>query len=382
MEELKPMRVVFITTILPKYRIPFHEAVRVRLAEAGIQYQLVYGQPDASEEAKNHCGEIPWATVASNRYIPVGNVLLVWQPVLKQAMNSDLVIATQENRLLLNYVIQLMPERYRPKFALWGHGKNFQSTKSMGVAAQWKRFWTTRCDWWFAYTDQTRKIVEGYGFPSEKITVFNNCIDTREVRAYAEQISNDDLLKMKRKLNIFSSEIGIYVGGLYPHKRLGFLVDSAIEVQREVPSFVLLIVGGGVDRPIAEKAASQYPFIQYLGPKFGREKVALLKLANVFLMPGLVGLSVLDSAAAGLPIVTSSYPYHSPEICYVEPGRNGLIVEHWRDPKEFARATVSLLKNDKLRKMLSTGASATSELYTIDRMVDNFCDGVRRAVCV
>jgi L-malate glycosyltransferase len=39
------------------------------------------------------------------------------------------------------------------------------------------------------------------------------------------------------------------------------------------------------------------------------------------LMPGLVGLAVLDAFADGIPRVTTVIEYHSPEIEYLVPGR-------------------------------------------------------------
>jgi hypothetical protein len=37
---------------------------------------------------------------------------------------------------------------------------------------------TRQVDHWFAYTDLSRRIVEGFGHPAEKITDVNNAIDS------------------------------------------------------------------------------------------------------------------------------------------------------------------------------------------------------------
>lgn len=66
-------------------------------------------------------------------------------------------------------------------------------------------------------------------------------------------------------------------------------------------------------------------------------------LARVFLMPGLVGLAILDAGAAGLPLVTTDYPWHSPEIAYLDPGVNGLPIRLWRDPGAYVDAVAGLL---------------------------------------
>ena len=61
-----------------------------------------------------------------------------------------------------------------------------------------KRIWATRCDWWFAYTETSREIVETYGFPRQRITVFHNAIDTSEIRRLVAQVDNRRLNRYGR----------------------------------------------------------------------------------------------------------------------------------------------------------------------------------------
>jgi glycosyltransferase involved in cell wall biosynthesis len=373
-------RVVFVTTVLTEYRVPFHEQVRAKLAARGIQYELLYGQPDPDEVQRENCASVAWGKNFVNSYLSMGPLSVVWQGVLREVFDADLAVFTQESRQLVNYLVQLTPSFIRPRFAYWGHGRNCQADPDKGLVSKWKRFWAIRCDWWFAYTTETRRILENYGFPSERITVFNNTVDTGEVQRYASSITDEELAQLRKRLKIDSDAIGAFVGGLYYAKRIEFLVEAGIEIRQRLKSFTLLIIGGGVDRERVEAAAAAYSWIRYLGPRFGREKVAFLKLGHVFLMPGLVGLSILDSAAAGLPIITTSYPYHSPEIAYLESGRNGLIVHDWENTTAYAEAVVSVLRDEGLRTRLARGAQETAKLYTVEEMVDRFCEGVFAAL--
>jgi glycosyltransferase involved in cell wall biosynthesis len=374
------VRVVFLTAILPQYRLPFHEGVRACLSESGIQYDVIYGQPGEAEAAKADTEILPWAKQVINRRFKIGRFSAVWQPALKDIWSCDLAIIGQENRFLVNYVVQGLRGFCRPKVALWGHGRNFQADPGVGLAERWTRLWATKADWWFAYTEATRKIVEGYGFPSERITVVHNTIDTTEIRRVIREIGASRLDVLRRRLDIQTNNVGVYVGGLYDHKRIDFLIDSAKEVRRYAPDFVLIVVGSGVDRHRVEAAASRHSWIRYLGPLFGTEKIEVLRLGRVFMMPGLVGLAILDCAAAGLPIVTTAYPYHSPEIAYLEPGRNGLIIEDWQNPVAYARGVVSVLQDDAFQAQLAQGAAEVAAVNTMERMVQCFCDGIFAAL--
>ena len=56
--------------------------------------------------------------------------------------------------------------------------------------------------------------------------------------------------------------------------------------------------------------------------------MAALSRANLMLIPGLVGLAVVDSFAAQCPVVTTDFRGHSPEFEYIEwdkwPGITGI----------------------------------------------------------
>ena len=62
--------------------------------------------------------------------------------------------------------------------------------------------------------------------------------------------------------------------------------------------------------------------------------------------PGLVGLSIIDSFAAGIPIITTTSKIHSPEISYLQHNYNGLILEN--DFELYSKQVIMLLQVIKL----------------------------------
>jgi glycosyltransferase involved in cell wall biosynthesis len=293
-----------------------------------------------------------------------------------------LAIVAQENRLLVNYIAQTFGSVRPSRLAFWGHGRSFQASSERTLAERWKRHWATRCDWWFAYTDATSKLVEAYGFPRDRITVFHNAIDTSTLRRYDREIGAEELACMRQQLGIATTQVAVYVGALYDHKRIAFLIEAAKEVRRRVPDFVLIVAGSGTDRQIVEAAAATNSWIRYLGPRFGREKAAILKLGRASVMPGAVGLGILDGSALGVPVVTTAYPHHGPEIAYLKHDENGLMVQDWASASAYADAVAALLCNDGLHAKLAGGARRMAETYTIERMTRCFCDGVLAALAV
>ena len=106
----------------------------------------------------------------------------------------------------------------------------------------------------------------------------------------------------------------------------------------------------------------------------------LVSLGRVLLMPGLVGLVVLNSFAYGLPMVTTDLPYHSPEIDYLIDGENGVMVKQADDPDAYADAAIRVLLDQDFRDKLKAGGTAALETYSIEAMAERFADGVTKAL--
>lgn len=372
------VRVVLIVSILTHYRVRFHELVRERLAAHGIRYDLVIGTPLPHEAAKGDTVTLPWATIIPSRAL--GSLL--WQPGTRLLRDARLVIVTQENRLLLNYLLQFSRSLSlgRRQVAFFGHGRNFQARDRDSRAERWKRFWATRVDWWFGYTEETRAHVESLGFPADRITVFNNSVDTSTLRRDVAEVTPERLSALRAEMRLVGRNVGIFVGGIYADKRMAFLMEAADRIRASVPDFELIVVGAGPDLPIVQALAESRSWVHVMGPRFGREKVELMKLGHVFMMPGLMGLAILDAGMLGLPIATTTFPWHSPEIAYLEPDRNGLKVEAWENSTAYADAVAALLLDPDRRKAMSLAAREMADRFSIEAMAENFVTGVLKAL--
>jgi glycosyltransferase involved in cell wall biosynthesis len=145
-------------------------------------------------------------------------------------------------------------------------------------------------------------------------------------------------------------------------------------IRAKITDFELLIVGDGPLRDWVEKSVQADPWIHYLGPRSEKDKALALSVAQVFLLPGFVGLAVLDSFAAGLPLITTNLPYHPPEVSYLRSGVNGLMTAH--DIEAYATTTVELLGRPELLARFSEAARESGAHYTVEEMARRFHDGI------
>lgn len=368
-------RVVLIQEHLPHYRERFFELLRESLAGDGISLQLIHG---IHQEKRLISSQLGWATAVPLRRIGP----FLWHQLGDLTAAADLIIVPQEIKYLRCLALQLRSRILGQRFAYWGHGRNFQATDKHATAEWIKRHLSLHVDWWFAYNDLSARIVCDLGFPAERITTVGNAIDTQGLIQRRNSLTESELSAIRKELKLRSSNIAVYTGGLYAHKRVDFLLKSAILIRGIIPDFELIVIGSGPDRALVAEAAREHPWIHDIGPKNDTEKVPYWALSKVLLMPGGVGLAVLDSFALGVPMITTDTRLHGPEIDYLENGVNGLLVPCGHSHETYAREVADLMNDLPRLAQLKAAAFASASCHTIESMAANFANGVLRALAV
>ena len=361
---------------LTQYRVPFFEALCIALAARGVRLRLVVGDPTPAERARGDEGVLSWAEHVACRYAMGGR--LCWQDLRPCLGGVDYVVVAQENKLLFNWRLLLRPPADL-RVALWGHGRNFQAGgledgRTRGLSERFKCWLSRRPDWWFAYTELSARSVRGFGYPAQRITTLNNAVDSAALRCKVAHCRAGDLAALRRRLGLGSGRVGLFLGSLYREKRLDLLLDAAQLVRASMPDFQLIIAGGGPEEQAVRHRAAGLDWVRPVGPIAGARKIEWLAIAEVLLVPGAVGLGLVESFAAGVPIVVCEGGGHGPELAYLESGVNGLLVPS--TTQAYASAVLSLLQDPRLAQRLREGCLAAADIYTLEAMVTRFCDGV------
>lgn len=367
-------RVVILQETLPHYRVPLLATIVAEAEGRGIHVQLLHGRASGARGARMNSGAIADALPVRNRYFPAPgpNGTLVWQSAFRRCLRADLVVVEQANRMLINYPLLALQGWGGPAIAFWGHGRNYQTRREAGGAERLKARLVTKPTWWFAYTGGVAEYLCGLGFPPARVTVVGNTIDIVALRE-SVQIA----WRMGQRT---VADRCLFLGSLYPDKRLDLLFRAADIVASARPSFELHIAGSGELEGQVRRFASRRPWVHYHGAVTGQDKAALLASAQLLLIPGLVGLVVLDSFAAGVPVVTMADSPHSPEIEYLKSGLNGQVVPSGTGVADYASAVLNLLQDPAKRDELSRGALAAASAYTLDGAACRFVDGLDGAL--
>ena len=114
--------------------------------------------------------------------------------------------------------------------------------------------------------------------------------------------------------------------------------------------------------------------MHYHGSQMGESLRELALASDIAIIPGRMGLAVLEMASAGLPMATFAISRHCPEIAYLKDGINGILLTS--DTDAAAKELEALLTDRSAIERMRSEALSTANKYTIYRMAVNFADGV------
>jgi glycosyltransferase involved in cell wall biosynthesis len=358
------------------YRTELMDLLRAKLAAAGVQLEVVYGQAYGKERLKEDEADLSWGHKVRNFYLPIKEKKdLCWQPLPRVLKHPDMVIFMQENRLLANYYWMLQSKLGRTRVAFWGHGRDFQSRAVGGLRERWKQATINAVDWWFAYTPITVDVLGASGFPRDRVSLLNNSIDTAGFRREAQAVTQEHIAALRTQFEIAQgAPVGLFCGSIYPDKKPAFMVSVADLLHERHPDFHFLVIGDGQSAGLMRDAANARPWMHCVGAKRGAEKAALFRLASFVINPGSVGLHVLDAFALSLPMLTTRAALHGPEIAYLEHGKTGFVTED--DVQAYADCALSLIDDPVYASTVRENCHQASLEYTVERMATRFAEGI------
>lgn len=366
------MRVAIVHPWFPQYRKPFFDEIIALGSNIGIEIDVFHGAPPPEWNDRGDSVSETYATPMHTKFFGLRGRHLVYKSpwAVWNRGPYDVLILEQAVRNLETYAFLF--HRRRTRIAFWGHGKTF--TTEVGRFQELvKQFLTKRGHWFFAYTPSGGRAVSDAGFCADRITIVQNSVDSASLETSIAGISIEDRQAFDKKYDL-KGKTGLFIGGLDTSKRLDFLIEASDRVYATDNEFRLIVAGRGSLQGFIERAASERPWLLYLGSLFGEEKAMAMAASDVLLMPGRVGLVAVDSFASATPIITTDWPWHAPEFEYLEADHNAVVTEN--DVISYSNAITNTLKDSKALHRLREAASESARKYTVAKMASNFVHGL------
>jgi glycosyltransferase involved in cell wall biosynthesis/SAM-dependent methyltransferase len=364
-------RVALVQPYVPSYSLPFFDGLAARLADDGVELTVYHSPSLAQARSRGDVESPPWSVTVSAREFRIAGRVVVARRLPREATDVDLLIL--EQALGKVDAVHLVLPRNRP-VALLGHGHIHNRSTSSAEESLLRRL-TARADWFFAYTAAARDDALRAGLPSDRITVFENSTDTVTLSAHVRSVTDEEVEETRRRLGLGSGPVMLFLGSIDESKRPEFLIRALAHVWDEHAHASLVLVGEGSSADQLQSASGR---VVRAGRLTGKPLAVLASAADVIVMPGRVGLVATDSFALGVPIVTTSWPFHSPEFAYLINGVNALITRD--DSAEYGTAVARLLNDRTQLATLKEGCRRSAQHYSTENMVELFRLGVVSAL--
>ncbi|HPN30096.1 MAG TPA: glycosyltransferase [bacterium] len=206
------------------------------------------------------------------------------------------------------------------------------------------------------------------GTPADRITVIYNAVD---LELYKKKPDYSKLEEFKNNFKI------VYAGRINRVNVIHHIIECANLTYKKIPNAKFLILGGGLsgdDKKYFEECRElikKYNIEKYVympGIFISNFEVANYKLCCDINLITMGGLSLIESAASGKPVIVYDYDWHSELI---ENRKTGLLVKY-NDFQQMADCIFELYSNLELGKILAENAyNRILERHTFEKEKEN-----------
>jgi glycosyltransferase involved in cell wall biosynthesis len=331
---------------VPHYRVPVYNHLSRYLKNNSFALTV-------TSEAIQKGNKTPVEFDFVSMHLSVGSIARL----VKRGNFNVLIMFVDLRHLYLFPLYFVVKGLLRRKLAWWGQGKDLaqpeSKLKNLAYATE-----HALCDAIILYAEHLRKYVAPR-FQHKVFTANNTLALSYPGLAPGGKEATLQSYNIRTRKNI------ICMGRFQKRKRVDHLVSAMRLMNR--PDIGLILVGPDTEHVLDDVEG---PNIYKLGPIYDDRRFDLLSAADVYCLPGAVGLSIVDAFHCGLPFVTESGD-ESAEIAYLKQGINGFVVPRG-DIQELAQKLTDLLDDDQLRKRFSDAAKR--EIAT-NASIDRLCHG-------
>lgn len=370
---------------VPIYRQPFFD----RLAKIEeFEYVIACGAPPRGSDyiVAQRPYDFPTLAVA-NKELSFGRRSVIWQPLVRHFWREfDAVILGDEAKYLSHLAIIIAAKIRRKPVVLWGFGygsslKTFRSRGLVRGLIPWlgHALRATRvrlADGYLAYTDAGVAALVASGFPLDRIALMQNTVDMEFQYRLRDEIAREPEAESRRALGLpREGPVLLYFGRFIPQKRIELLIDYVRHCKEAGRLVSAVIYGSGVEREKLILRAEGLETVIFRAAIDDRALTRALRVSSAVVVPGYIGLAITHGFAHGVPMITREGK-HAPEITYLSPGENGLMLP--KGTAAFFRGLDEYLADLALQKHLRAGAKATAERLSMDVSVSALTGLVQR----
>lgn len=326
-------KVLLISNKVMHYRVSIYNYFRQKFNDCGWEF-IVRG--NELQKKNPHLIRFDFKEIPFNFFSYRREILRI---------NPDVVILFLHLKDFIIWPMMHWLKIIKVPFVYWNKGINLE-VRNPFIRNQLFYYVHNLSDGIILYSENERKHIKEKNWG--KVSVANNTINFEDFPPIMER--KEDI---KKEFGVDFEKIVLFVGRLRKIKKIDHLIEIFQEIDLE--GVGLVIVGEDSEGNIKKKINSKNTI--YFGEIYDPENLKIskiFKMADVFCIPGEVGLSLNQAFYWGLPVVTEE-GLQPPEISYLKNGINGFIVSE-NATRNLKDKLIFLLENDDRREEFSKNA--------------------------
>lgn len=363
---------VIVQPYVPAYRIAFFASLIQTLDNAGVDCFIASGRPKKEQLQRGDGASADWIKYFDQRNVSFFGRTVGLGGARKLWANADAVIIGHLGSSVDTYLALWDSMKGKIKVGLWGHIKSYVNNGfPLDIALE--KWQLRRADRIFAYMPGGRDYAVANGVCPDDVTTVMNTVDTSRLVESRDALTEDAVQTFVRRHNLSKGRVLGYLGGLDASKRIDFLTQALDHLWVTDPDIKVLIGGQGAQAELLQRAVARKQVVM-MGFVGANEQALMGNLSAAFLMPGRVGLVAVDALVLGVPVLTTDWPFHAPEIEYLTEGSTKFTSED--DPAAYVGLIRRIMSQASAEQSTKTEGRTSPPL--IEDMVSNFASGAIR----
>jgi phosphatidyl-myo-inositol dimannoside synthase len=205
----------------------------------------------------------------------------------------------------------------------------------------------------------SRRLLQDWGVPNDKVTVLNPGVDTKRF------VPAPCCFETRGRFGWGERTVVLTVGRLQKRKGQDMLIRALPQIRRSIPDVLYVIMGDGEQRQALEELADETGVaaaVQFLGEGGDEDLIRCYQQCDLFALPNRevdgdiegFGMVLLEAQACGKPVLAGDSGGTAETM---RPDETGVIVD-CTAPERLAAAVTTLLKDPERRQRMGTAARA------------------------
>src|SRR5690625_260706 len=342
------IKVLVAVTSISHFRVPLYQEL---VSNKRIDYKIMASENSKEQSLKvasreDFVGDSEllrkWIV---NDYIllPFG---LVWHRGLVREVAKggyDVIIMSGDSKHLAVWVAMLVQRVLGRKSMLWTHGLK---KLDLGIKRRVRATFYSLADGLLLFGNRGKELVSELGVRKPIIRIVNNSLNYPVQKKLFDSISSDEIGLAREKLGVSEgAKVVVTTGRMSSRKRIDLLISALAELESSIKMH-LVVVGDGPQLDALKdlsRSLGVVDKVSFVGPCYKEEELAYyMRAADLYVLPGDAGLSVIHGLTYGLPVIThDDLNTQGPEVEAIREGVTGSLyraydlsdlkkkIEHW-----------------------------------------------------